>query len=78
MSLTAIRDRIAYERTFSLSERWERRKEKLAMFVAWHCLPERVRMWVIIRRHADLTTGEHGSRHPDTVSAFELTKGMCK
>lgn len=64
-------DKIAYERTFSLSERWERLKEKLARFIAWHCLPKRVRMWVIIRRHAEITKD---NIHPDTVKAFDLYK----
>ena len=68
-----LADRIRYESTFTLAERWERAKEKAAQFVAWHLLPQRVRMWVIIRRHADVTRGD---QHPDTVSAFDLTNGM--
>ncbi len=76
----SLKERIAYEMSFSLRERWNRAKEKAAQFIAWHCLPERVRMWVIIRRHADLTTGagKFANQHPDTVSAFDLTKDMMK
>jgi hypothetical protein len=69
---------IAYQRTFGIADRWERRKEKLAQFIAWHCLPERVRMWVIIRAHANCTSGKNDNVHPDDVKAFDLTKGMCK
>lgn len=74
MNLAAIRNRIAYERTFSLAERWERRKEKVAIWLARR-LPQRLRMWVIVCRHADVTRGD---AHPDSVSAFDLTRGMCR
>jgi hypothetical protein len=74
MRKITLRDRINYHLSFSMAERIERRKEKLAQFVAWHCLPERVIHWVIVRRHASLTSGAHGSRHPDQVSAFDLYK----
>jgi hypothetical protein len=69
--LTTIASRIAYERTFTLAERWERAKEKAAQFVAWKLLPARVCMWVVVRRHADVTRGD---QHPDTVKAFDLYK----
>jgi hypothetical protein len=71
-----LRDRIAFHMSYSIGERWERRKEKMAQFIAWHCLPMRVRKWVIVRQHAKLTSGDNGSRHPDTVSAFDLYKGL--
>lgn len=64
-----LRNRIAYERTFTLAERWERSKEKIAQIVAWHILPKRVRMWVVVRAHAIVTKGD---QHPDTVKAFDL------
>lgn len=69
----SLADRIRYERTFTLAERWERGKERVARFVAWNLLPQRVRMWVIVRRHAEVTKPD---QHPDTVSAFDLTKSM--
>lgn len=69
--LSTIANRIAYERTFTLAERWERAKEKAAQFVAWKLLPARVCLWVVVRRHADVTASD---QHPDTVKAFDLYK----
>lgn len=70
-------ERIAYERTFGFAERWYRAKERLAMFVAWHVLPHEVRKWVVIRAHADASSGQYGHLHPDDVTAFQLTERMA-
>lgn len=66
--LQALRDRIAYERTFSLAERIERRKDKICLGIARR-MPARLVNWVIVRRHADLTRGDV---HPDSLKAFDL------
>lgn len=68
----ALADRIRYERTYSLAERWDRSKEKAAVWLARR-LPRRLILWVIVCRHADVTAPD---QHPDTVSAFDLTKGL--
>lgn len=69
--LQSFRDRIAYERTYSIGERIERAKDKACLWIARR-LPDRLIMWVVVARHADHTSGAHGNRHPDTVKAFEL------
>lgn len=67
----SLSQRIAYHRSFSNAERWDRLKERLAIYLARR-LPKRLRMWVIVCRHADVVAP---NQHPDDVKAFDLTKG---
>lgn len=71
MNLDRIKAEIAYQRSFTISERVERAKDKACLWLARR-LPARLIMWVVVARHADHTSGAHGNRHPDTVKAFEL------
>lgn len=41
---------------------WDRVAERVSMFVAWHLLPRRVRLWVVMRCGADATQGRWSSQ----------------
>jgi hypothetical protein len=41
---------------------YERIAEKMAMFVVWHLLPARVRMWATVRAGADATQGPYSNQ----------------
>jgi ribosomal protein L16/L10AE len=69
-----LREKIAYELSFSLAERWERRKEAAAIWIARR-LPKRVRLWVVVTTHAAVTQSS-GDKHPDEISAFDLHKAL--
>ena len=68
MRKITLRDRINYHLSFTLSERIERAKDKACLWIARR-IPDRLGMWVVVARHAAITTGD---RHPDSVTAFDL------
>jgi hypothetical protein len=38
---------------FEIVWRWDRIRERIVMFFAWHCLPYRIRYWIVVRAFAD-------------------------
>lgn len=71
MRKITLRDRINYHLSFSMAERIERAKDKACLWIARR-MPERLGMWTVVARHAAVTSGEHGNRHPGDVKAFDL------
>lgn len=57
-----LKNWLAYQRTFTLAERWNLLGEKMQMKAAW-LLPKSVTMWAAVRVGAHATQGEYG----DTV-----------
>lgn len=64
-----------YAAEISLTARlaWNKVKEKVPMWIAWH-LPRRVVMWSYVRVAAHATTGKYGNTNPTNLGMMEALK----
>lgn len=53
---------------------WRHRwTERFWMMLAWHCLPYKLRYWIVIRAFADAMGSD---QHPDELQFHEVMKKM--
>jgi hypothetical protein len=64
---------IAQRVIFATQDGWRRRRERAAMWVAWH-LPHWLAYWAFVRVAAHATTGEWSGTVPDKLDVMEAMR----
>ena len=58
---------------FAAQDGWRRRRERLAMWIAWH-LPRWLAYWCFVRVAAHATTGEWSGTVPGSLDIMEAMR----